>query len=551
MNSPTEQARQALEKLYSADPEDTQKRESLLAVLDEQISALSKQSTQLQEEIVSYQETYKKLTSPANRIGILLEVLDEDRVIVLGGDQDFVCAVDPNVPAAELQPGTRVMLSEAFSVVGVLAPPDHGPIVTVLEVMPEGRLRVGVEGPGQVSRTLRRVPSLMETQILVGDQVRTDPAGRLVLATVATKETTEYFLEEIPETPWSAVGGQAEALRVIQESIEAPLLHSEVFEKFGKKPVKGILLYGPPGCGKTLIGRAVASNLSRQLSDREGRPVKECFLHISGPKVLNMWLGETERMVREIFATARKRAEQGHLVVIFLDEAESILRTRSSGRWLNISNTVVPQFCAELDGVVGLKNVILILTSNRPDYIDPAILRPERIDRKVKVQRPDREGTPDILSLYITPQLPLDPALVAEFRGEADCARRELVEKTLDYVWREDQSSKFLELAMKNGSTKTLYQRDLVSGALLRSIVDRAKEIAIRRALADLKGDHGLRVQDFTDAADAEFRENEIFPKSDQMEDWLKLLDVEPEAVAKVRPIDDSRPLGFAQKAII
>lgn len=551
MNSPTEQAREALEKLYSADPTDTQKRDSLLAVLDEQISALNKQSEQLQDEIVSYQETYKKLTSPANRIGILLDVLDEERVIVLGGDQDFVCAVDPNVPSAELQPGARVMLSEAFSVVGILGPPDHGPIVSVLEVMADGRLRVGVEGPGQVSRTLRRVPALNEAKILVGDQVRTDPAGRLVLATVPTKETTEYFLEEIADTPWSAVGGQAEALRVIKESIEAPLLHSEVFERFGKKPVKGILLYGPPGCGKTLIGRAVASNLTKQLSEKEGRPVKECFLHISGPKVLNMWLGETERMVREIFATARKRAEQGHLVVIFLDEAESILRTRSSGRRLNISNTVVPQFCAELDGVVGLKNVILILTSNRPDYIDPAILRPERIDRKVKIQRPDKEGTRDILSLYITPSLPLDPGLIAKFRGEEDCARRELVERTLGYIWREEQGSKFLELALKNGSSKTLYQRDLVSGALLKSIVDRAKEIAIRRTLDDLTGDHGLRVQDFLDAVDAEFQENEIFPKSDQMEDWLKLLDVEPESVAKLRPIDDARPQGFAQKAII
>ncbi len=277
---------------------------------------------------------------------------------------------------------------------------------------------------------------------------------------------------------------------------------------------------------------------------------KECFLHISGPKILNMWLGETERMVREIFATAREKANEGQIVVVFIDEAESVLRTRSSGRYLNISNTVVPQFCAEMDGLESLENVVIVLTSNRPDYIDPAILRPERIDRKIRIRRPDHDAAKDILRIYLREGLPVDPALVKEQDGEA-CARVALVEATLAHLWRASKETEFLVISKRDGTSETLYWRDMVSGALLKSVVDRAKDLAIKRAIAEPDGNHGLRIDDLNQAVEDEYRENEIFPKTDAAEDWLKLLDFEPEAVVDVRPVGQKRIGEKYSKSVI
>jgi proteasome-associated ATPase len=355
----------------------------------------------------------------------------------------------------------------------------------------------------------------------------------------------------VPELPWEKVGGQEDAIRLIRETIELPLLHAELFAKFEKKPVKGILLYGPPGCGKTLIGKATAYNLTKDYSEQTGKQVKEYFMAISGPKILNMWLGETERMVREIFRTARDKAKEGRLVFIFMDEAESVLRTRSSGRYLNISNTVVPQFCAELDGLVSLDNVVLMLTSNRPDYIDPAILRPERIDRKVKINRPDRAASEQIMGIYLHSAIPLDPDVMKNGHGEVDCARMELIQATVDHLWRRNKSNEFLKVFLRNGATETLYYKDLVSGALLKSVVDRAKDLAIKRAIAEPKKDHGIRLDDLVESVDAEYSENEIFPKSDAMEDWLQLLDQAPENVASVKPIGHHRSEDFARKTVV
>jgi proteasome-associated ATPase len=271
--------------------------------------------------------------------------------------------------------------------------------------------------------------------------------------------------------------------------------------------------------------------------------VKECFLSISGPKILNMWVGETERMVREIFATARARAKEGQLVFVFMDEAESLLRTRSSGRYFSMSNTVVPQFCAELDGLVELDNVVLMLTSNRPDYIDPAILRPGRIDRKVKVERPDKDACRQILNIYLPSTLPFDPEVLAENDGETECARRALVEVAMDEVWRKTANEEIATIYFRNGNHEILHRSDLVSGAILESIIDRAKEIAIRRSLENREVPTGLKSQDITDAVQQEFAENDILPKSDQVEDWVQLLDVKAEncVAVKTRRTDEAK----------
>ncbi|MCU0316372.1 MAG: AAA family ATPase [Fimbriimonadaceae bacterium] len=550
MDSPLERANELLQRIDATPLTEEAKLRNYLAALREEIKGCEKQSAELEELNAKYEEAYQKLTAPANRVGIFLRELEGGKVLVAMGDTEYVALVDPNLDISSLKAGGRVRLNEAYAVIGLMEDSTGGTLFKVSDVMPDGRLRVGGDMQGQSSRLIERAGSMGEVKVKAGDEVRLDPTGRFAIEHFAHQDTKDYFIEDVPETPWEKVGGQEEAIRLIRETIENPLLYPEIYEKFDKKPVKGILLYGPPGCGKTLIGKATAYNLAKEYSKRKGIDVKECFLHISGPKILNMWLGETERMVREIFTTARSRARDGQLVVVFIDEAESILRTRSGGRYLNISNTVVPQFCAEMDGLVELENVVLIITSNRPDYIDPAILRPERIDRKVKVVRPNEQSTRDILSLYLHDNLPLDPRLLHEHESQA-CAKKALIESTSQTLWRKVPATEFLKIQLRSGATQTLYWSDLVSGALLKSVVDRAKDVAIRRAIADRDTPHGLTTDDLLDAVSAEYRENEIFPKSDAVEDWLKLLDFEPDQVVGVRPVKETRADTFIKRSIV
>lgn len=543
-------SRDILNRLRELAPKDDQRLHTYLDALEDSLNGEEEAKLRTAQMLAEYEEAYQKLTAPANRIGVFIKWLEDKNALVALGDGEYVAQVDPSVAEESLVPGSRIKLNEAYAVLGSLEASAGGPLFRVAEVM-EDRLRLGAEEPGRESRLVGRGASLADSAIKPGDEVRLDPAGRFAIEHFPRREAREYFFEEVPDLAWEAVGGQDEAIKLIRETIELPLIHPEIFERYEKKPVKGILLYGPPGCGKTLIGKAAAANLTKAYSERVGHPVKEVFLSISGPKILNMWLGETERMVREIFSIAREKAKDGNLVFIFMDEAESLLRTRSSGRWLNISNTVVPQFCAELDGLVSLENVVLILTSNRPDYIDPAVLRPERIDRKVKVRRPDREASQSILGIYLKASLPLDPELLAKYGGESDCARKELVEGAIAHLWRTDKETEFLKVQYRNGRSETLYWKDLVSGALLKSVVDRAKDSAIRRAIESPDQPHGITLEDLTEGLAAEYRENEIFPKSDVQDDWLKLLDVEPDNVAQVRPVGPSRGEEWVRRTVI
>lgn len=540
-----------LQKMEEQVPKDDTKLRNYLAALRFELEAEAKTASEREALLQEYEEAYQKLTAPANRVAVFLQHLEEGKVLLALGDTEYVAIADPKIDPACLTPGARVSLNEAYAIVGVMPPPPGGSVLKVAETLPDGRLRVGSDPQNLQGRLVLRGADLIDAKVDKGDEVRIDPSGRVALEHFPHEDVRDYFVEDVPEIPWDKIGGQEEAIRLIRDTIEHPLLYPELYAKFDKKPIKGILLYGPPGCGKTLIGKATAYNLAKEYSERVGHEVKEYFMHISGPKILNMWLGETERMVREIFEVARSRAKEGRLVVVFMDEAESILRTRSSGRWLNISNTVVPQFCAEMDGLVSLDNVVLILTSNRPDYIDPAILRPERIDRKVKIGRPNREAAREILGIYLHENLPLDPSLVREFDGEPSCARKELIEAALAYLWRQTKTTEFLKVFLRSGSTETLYWKDLVSGALLKSVVDRAKDLAIRRAIASPDSEEGLAREDLFAAIDDEYRENEIFPKSDVLEDWLKLIDLEPESVATVKPIRPSKGEDLARKDVI
>jgi proteasome-associated ATPase len=540
-----------LDKIAEQAPPDDARLQNLIVALRQALEGEAKQNENVRKLIEEYEDAYAKLTAPANRVGVFLEWLEDKLALVALGDTEFVANLDPKLAEDGIRTGTRIRLNEAYAVIGTLAAGQNGPIVKVAEAFEDGRIRIGSDTPGSDGRIVLRSEELKERALQAGDEVRLEPSGRVAVEHFEKKESRDYFFEDIPEIGWEQVGGQHKAIQLIRDTIEQPLLHPELYAQYDKKPIKGILLYGPPGCGKTLIGKATAYNLTKEYARHVGHEVKEYFMYISGPKILNMWLGETERMVREIFRTAREKAKEGRLVFIFMDEAESVLRTRSSGRWLNISNTVVPQFCAELDGLVALENVVLMLTSNRPDYIDPAVLRPERIDRKVKVDRPDKAASMQILGIYLRDRIPLDPELLAKYGGEVDCARKELIEGAAEFLWRKAKPNEFLKVFLRNGSTETLYRKDLVSGALLKSVVDRAKDFAIKREIADPKASHGITLQDLTSSIEAEYKENEIFPKSDTQEDWLKLLDYESDSVASVKPIGPLETKDrFANKVI-
>src|SRR5579871_4223453 len=522
-----------------------------LLLLRHQLETDEKQLEEAQKVIAEFEEAYNKLTSPANRIGVFISRLEkEDHVQIALGDQEYVATVDPKLENPCFKVGTRVKVNEAFAVIGDMGYHPGGPLVKISEVVDEGRLRVSMDAQGMQSRIIYRSTDLCDKDLKAGDEVRVEPNFKVALEHFPVKETREYFLEEVPELPWSQIGGQEEVIGVIKDAIELPLLHPELFVRFEKRPLKGILLFGPPGCGKTLIGKATAYNITQEYRQHTGRDVREYFMFINGPKILNMWLGESERMVREIFAQAREKSKEGHLVFIFIDEAESLLRTRSSGRWLNISNTIVPQFCAEMDGMVALDNVVVMLTSNRPDYIDPAILRPERIDRKVKVVRPDRRASRDIYKIYLS-EVPIDPGLIREHKGDCSGALDELLDLITEYTFRHDKETEFLEVHLKNASTETLYWKDLLSGALIKSVVERAKDFAIKRRIEKRSELEGLTLDDLQRDVRVEFKENEIFPKGDSQEDWLKLVDYDPENVATIKPIRAKKQSDNARRNII
>ena len=489
--------------------------------------------------IEKLEEVIKKVTSPANRIGTFLGATSKDTAHIVVGGADYYCNVDPRIPLAKLKKGTRVLVNEAFVIVGDLGFETAGPVTKITEVIGKDRLRVGSEH-GTQSMVLQRSSELAGSTLKSGDEVRVDSNYRMALEMLSSTKSDEHYLDVVPELPWEKVGGQKEALQAIKDAIELPLLHVDLFKKFQHATPKGFLLYGPPGCGKTLIGKATAYNLTKRLREKTGAQMKEYFMHVKGPEILNMWVGESERMVREIFATAREKRRDGFMPFLFIDEAESILGTRRASRYSNILSTLVPMFCSEMDGIDSLNDVVIILASNRADLIDPAILRPGRIDRKIKVNRPNCEGARDIYRIYLTPDLPYDGALAKEAESMAATVDK-LIERFVDWQFARRDENKFLEVTLRSGRKEILYRSNLISGAIIASIVERAKAMAIKRAIATQQ-EEGIREMDLQLAFDAEYAENDIFPTTDITEDWLKLIDYDPENVVKIAPV--RRPVG-------
>lgn len=533
-SDPLELLEQCLAQFPESDP-----RQKLLYKLRHVMMLSQAANHQREAEFKKVSDVVAKLTAPANRIGMLLDTPGEGLAHIMVGGAEYYANVDPRVAAGDLKIGTQILVNEAYAVIKTLGYDRNGPILKLTEAMADGRLRFEQE-MGRQSLILRRSSDLIGMELKSGDELRIDPTHRIALEKLADRKTTKHVLDEVPKVTWEQIGGQSEAIGAIRKAIEYPLLHASTFQQFKFSQPKGFLLYGPPGCGKTLIGQAAAASLSRLVSESgaesqqkdDGRaPITGgAFLHVKGPEILNMWLGESERMVRDLFAQAKARRQDGALPFIFIDEAESILGTRRAMRSFNISNTLVPMFCSEMDGIESLRDVVIILASNRPDLIDPAVLRPGRIDRKIKVARPTREAATEILKVYLTDDLPLDAALLADRGGEQPKAMARLAHDVIERIFRKTDENRLLSIRLRSGQQKVLYRGDLVSGAILASIVQRAKEKAIDRTIQSGRS-AGLSEQDLFDAVTEEFRDGEVLPPDDAAEEWLKLLDHHPEQV--------------------
>jgi proteasome-associated ATPase len=494
-----------------------------LVYLRERIASLEETNFQAQEALEKLDAIVEKLRSPAFRVGTLLMVIEPDKAHVCVGGADYVCRVDPQIPLSSLQVGQRILCNEAFAVVQGLGFERNGPIVRIEELLSDGRIRIGQEA-GFMSLVLIRSSLLAKEKLKPGLEVRLDSNQRVALEVVGMGKRVDRSLEAVTELPWEAIGGQEEAVRSIRDTIELPFLHQDLFRKFQHNVPKGFLLYGPPGCGKTLLGKATAFNLRQQIKKETGVDHPEYFLHVKGPEILNMWVGESERQVRDLFSQCRERAGEGALAFLFIDEAESILGTRRAGRYHSILSTLVPMFCTEMDGLEPLQNVVVILASNRADLIDPAILRPGRIDRKIKVSRPDKEAVKKIFEIYLHDTLPLaEPKEnLASVVSEAQFARI--------------PQNQFLEVVYRSGKKDMLYRGDLASGAIVSAIVERAKSIAIKRSIETGK-DTLLNQEDLITAMEKEYAENDLFPTTDVTEDWMKLTDFDPDNVIKLGPV--------------
>ena len=499
-----------------------------MVYLRERIVSMEETSDEARQAIEKMDAIIEKLRSPAFRVGTLLMPIQPDQAHVCVAGTDYVSRIDPQLPLASLQVGQRVLLNEAFAIVQGLGFDRNGPIVRIDELLSDGRLRIGQES-GLMPLVLQRSALLSKEKLKPGLDVRLDVNQRVALEVIGMGKRVERSLATVTELPWSSIGGQEEAVQAIRDTIELPFLHRDLFKRFEHTVPKGFLLYGPPGCGKTLLGKATAYNLRQQVKAQSGVDRPEFFLHVKGPEILNMWVGESERQVRDLFAQCRERANEGALAFLFIDEAESILGTRHGGRYHSMASTLVPMFCTEMDGLEPLQNVVVILASNRADLIDPAILRPGRVDRKIKVKRPDAAGAQSIYEIYLRDSLPL-----AE--PKSDLARA-----AVQFHYGRSEENQFLEVIYRSGKRDILFRGDLASGAIIAAVVERAKSLAIKRAIETKQETHLTR-EDLLAALRREYQENDLFPSTDVTEDWLKLTDFDPDNVIKLGPIRPRRP---------
>ncbi len=491
---------------------------------------------QAKEHIAALREEVDKLTQPPSAYGTFLAANEDATVDVLSGGRKMRVAVHPEIDVAALRRGQEVVLNESLNVVLARGCEDSGEVVTLKEVLADGR-RAIVFGRADEERVVEIADGLVGVHLRAGDAVLMESRSQLLVEKLPRPEVEELVLEEVPDVTYADVGGLDEQIEAITDAVELPYLHRELFGEYRLPAPKGILLYGPPGCGKTLIAKAVANSLAKKVAEVTGNDaVRSYFLNIKGPELLNKYVGETERQIRLVFQRAREKAEEGVPVIVFFDEMDSLFRTRGTGISSDIESTIVPQLLAEIDGVEALRDVIVIGASNREDLIDPAILRPGRLDVKIKIERPDSDAAAQIFGRYLTPDLPLDPAEV-ERLGGGDPAKAVLgmIDATVAEMYRADDENKFLEVTYQNGDKEVLYFRDFASGAMIENIVRRAKKLAIKRAIA---GDStGIRTTDLLESIRREYKENEDLPNTTNPDDWARISGKKGERIVYVRTL--------------
>ncbi len=507
-----------------------------VASLNDRNERLAQTLREAKEQMISLKEEIDRLAQPPSGYGVFLELFEDNTVDIFTSGRKLRVALSPEVEASGLLHGQEVMLNEAMNVVAARGFERTGEVVMLKEIL-DGGDRALVIGHSDEERVVFLADILREKPLRAGDSLLLETRSSYAYERVPKSEVEELILEEVPDIDYTDIGGLSKQIEAIRDAVELPFLHAELFREHQLRPPKGILLYGPPGCGKTLIAKAVANSLAKQVQKVHGGDEKATafFLNIKGPELLNKYVGETERHIRLVFQRAREKASEGTPVIVFFDEMDSIFRTRGSGVSSDVENTIVPQLLSEIDGVEGLENVIVIGASNREDMIDPAILRPGRLDVKIKIERPDAEAARDIFAKYILTGLPIHADDLAEHGGNADATVAAMIQHTVERMYSEADENRFLEVTYANGDKETLYFKDFNSGAMIQNIVDRGKKMAIKDLLTT--NQRGLRLAHLLQACVDEFRENEDLPNTTNPDDWARISGKKGERIVYIRTL--------------
>jgi proteasome-associated ATPase len=508
-----------------------------LSAVTSQNERLAQTLREARDQILTLKEEVDRLAQPPSGFGTFLQLNDDDSIDVFTGGRKLRVQVSPSVEAAGLRKGQEVMLNEALNVVAALDFETVGEVVMLKELLADGERALCIANADE-ERVVRLAHTLADVGLRAGDALLFDQRSGYVYERIPKSEVEELVLEEVPDIAYESIGGLRNQIDQIRDAVELPYLHPDLFTEHELKAPKGVLLYGPPGCGKTLIAKAVANSLAKKVAERtggEGAAGRSYFLNIKGPELLNKYVGETERHIRLVFQRAREKASQGTPVIVFFDEMDSLFRTRGSGVSSDVENTIVPQLLSEIDGVETLENVLVIGASNREDMIDPAILRPGRLDVKIKIERPDAESARDIFSKYLTASLPLHADDLREFSGDKEACVAGMIQRTVERMYTESEENRFLEVTYANGDKEVLYFKDFNSGAMIQNIVDRAKKMAIKDFLElDQKG---IRVSHLLQACVDEFKENEDLPNTTNPDDWARISGKKGERIVFIRTL--------------
>jgi proteasome-associated ATPase len=541
----------ALRRQLADSPDRTRELEARIDSLTIRNTKLMDTLKEARQQLVALREEVDRLGQPPSGYGILIGVYDDQTVDVFTSGRKMRLTCSPNIETSTLEYGQTVRLNEALTVVEAGHYDAVGEIGTLREILDDGR-RALVVGHADEERVVWLAGPLAKVaevddlddpdspirKLRPGDSLLVDTKAGFAFERIPKAEVEDLVLEEVPDVDYGDIGGLGRQIEQIRDAVELPFLHKDLFREYALRPPKGVLLYGPPGCGKTLIAKAVANSLAKKIAEARGEDAKEAksyFLNIKGPELLNKFVGETERHIRIIFQRAREKASEGTPVIVFFDEMDSIFRTRGSGVSSDVETTVVPQLLSEIDGVEGLENVIVIGASNREDMIDPAILRPGRLDVKIKIERPDAESAQDIFSKYLTEHLPLHDDDLAEFGGDKNLCIRAMIERVVDRMYAESEDNRFLEVTYANGDKEVLYFKDFNSGAMIQNIVDRSKKYAIKAVLDT--GNPGLRIQHLYDSIVDEFSENEDLPNTTNPDDWARISGKKGERIVYIRTL--------------